>query len=108
VAGDWRRLRNEELRNLYTLPYIIRVITLSRMRWAGHVTLMGEVRNAYNIVVGKPEWKRPCVSPRRRWEDNIKMCLRKIRWKVVDWTHLAQNRDQWRDVVNVVRNLRVS
>jgi hypothetical protein len=76
--GDWRRLHNEELHNLYGTPYIIRVIKSRRMRRAGDVARIGETRNAYNILVGKPEGKRPFGRPRRRWEDNIRMELRKI------------------------------
>jgi hypothetical protein len=79
-----------------------------RMRWAGHVTRMGAKRNAYRIVVGKAERKRAVGRPRRRWEDNIKMDLRKIGWGVMDWIALAQDRDQWRALVNTVMNLRVS
>jgi hypothetical protein len=65
------------------------------------------LRNRYSIVVGKPEGKRPLGRPRRRWENNIGMDLREVKWEGVDWTHLAQNTDQWRAVVNTVMNLRV-
>jgi hypothetical protein len=75
VAGDWRRLLNEELRNFYASPYIIRVIKSRRIRWAKHVTLMGEIRYEYKILVGKSEGKRPCIKPKRAYEDNIKMDL---------------------------------
>jgi hypothetical protein len=68
---------------------------------------MGEVRGAYNILVGRPEGRRPLGRPRRRWEENIKMDLGKIEFGVVDWIHLAQNRDRWRALVNTVMNLRV-
>jgi hypothetical protein len=68
---------------------------------------MGEKRNAYRILVGKPEAKRPLGRPRRRWVDNINMDLREIGWDGVDWIDLAQNRDQWRALVNTVMNLRV-
>jgi hypothetical protein len=78
-----------------------------RMRWAGHVARMGEKRNAYRILVGKPEGKRPLGRPRRRWVDNIKMDLREIGWDGVDWIDMAQDRDQWRALVNTVLNLRV-
>jgi hypothetical protein len=64
-------------------------------------------RNAYRILVGKPEGKRPLGRPRRRWVDNIKMDLREIGWDGVDWIELAQDRDQWRALVNTVMNLRV-
>jgi hypothetical protein len=84
VAGAWRRLHNEELHNLYTSPNVTRVINLRSMIWAGHVARMGEVRNAYNILVGKPEGKRPLGRPSRRWEDNITMDLRETGWEGVE------------------------
>jgi hypothetical protein len=68
VTGDWRKLHNEELHNLYFSPNIIRMIKSRRMRWAGHVARMGETRNAYRRLVGKPEGKRPLGRPRRRWD----------------------------------------
>jgi hypothetical protein len=74
---------------------------------AGHVARMGEKRNAYRLLVGKPEGKRPLGRRRRRWVDNIKMDLREIGWDEVDWIDLAQDRDQWRALVNTVLNLRV-
>jgi hypothetical protein len=79
-----------------------------RMRCAGHVTRMGEKRNAYRILVGKPEDKRPLGRPRRKWVDNIKIDLREIGCVGMDWIHLAENRDQWRALVNTVINIRVS
>jgi hypothetical protein len=72
------------------------------MRWAGHVTRMGVVRGTYNILVGRPEGRRPLGRPRRRWEDNIRMDLGDV-----DWIHLAQDRDRWRALVNTVLSLRV-
>jgi hypothetical protein len=77
-------LHNEELHNLYSSPNIIRMINSRRMRWAGHVASMGERRNAYMILVGKPEGRRPLGRPRRRWVDNIKIDLREIGWDGVD------------------------
>jgi hypothetical protein len=83
------------------------MIESRRMRWAEHVARRGEKRNAYRILVGEPEKKRPLGRPRRRWEDNIKMDLREIEWGGMDCTDLAQDRDQWRALVNTVMNLRV-
>jgi hypothetical protein len=71
-AGDWRRLHNEELHNEYTSPNIIRVIKSRRMRWARYVGCMGQMRNACNVLVQKPEWKRPLRRQRYGWEANIK------------------------------------
>jgi hypothetical protein len=85
VTGDWRKLHNEELHELYSSPNIIRMIKSVRMRWAGHVARMGETRNAYRILVGKPEGKRPLGRPRRRWVHNIKMAFREIGWDGMDW-----------------------
>jgi hypothetical protein len=68
---------------------------------------MGDGRNVYRVLVGKPEGKRPLGRPRRRWEDEIKMGLREIGWGGVDWIHLAQYRDRWRAFVNAVINIRV-
>jgi hypothetical protein len=80
VVGGWRRLHNEDLHNLYASPSIILVIKSTRMKCAGHVACMEEMRNAYNILVGKPEGKRPLGKPKRRWECNIRMDLMEIRW----------------------------
>jgi hypothetical protein len=76
VAGDWRKLHNEELHNLYASPSIIRMTKSRRMRWAGHLARIGEKRNPYRILVAKPEWKRPLGRPRYRCVDNIKLDLR--------------------------------
>jgi hypothetical protein len=70
VTGGWRKMHNEELHGLYSSPNIFRVIKARGVRWAGHVARMGEVRGAYNILVGRPEGRRPLVRPRRRWKDN--------------------------------------
>jgi hypothetical protein len=75
VTGEWRKLHNEELRDLYSLPNIVWVVRSRRMRWAGHVARMGEGRGVHSVLVGKPEGKRPLGRPRRRWEDNIKLDL---------------------------------
>jgi hypothetical protein len=102
-----RKLHNEELHNFYSSPSIIRVNKSRKMRWAGHAARMGERRNAYRILVGKPEGKRPLGRPKRRWVDNIKMDLREEGWDGRDWIDLAQDRDQRRAYVNAVMNLRV-
>jgi hypothetical protein len=102
-----RKLHNEELHNLYSSPSIIRMIKSRRMRWAGHLARMWEKMNAYRILVGKPEGKRPLGRKRRRWLDNIKMDLREIGWDGMDWIDLAQDMDQWRALVNTVMKLRV-
>jgi hypothetical protein len=78
VTGEWRKLRNEWLNDLYCSPNIVRVIKWGRMRWAGHVARMGEKRDVYMVLVGKPEGKRPLGRHRRRWEDNIKMDLQEV------------------------------
>jgi hypothetical protein len=81
------------------------MIKSRRMRWAGHVARMGENMNAYKILVGKPEGKRPLERPRRMWVKNIKMDLKEIRWGDMDWIDLAQDRDQWRTLANTIMNL---
>jgi len=75
------------------------------MTWMGHVANMGEMRNAYKILVGKLERCRPLGRPRRKWEENIRIGLREIGWEGVDWMHLAQVKDQWWALVNTVMNL---
>ena len=107
VTGEWRKLHNEELNDLYTLPNIVRVIKSRRMRWTGHVARMGEGRGVHRVLVGKPERKRPLGRPRRRWEDNIKIDLQEVGGSFGDWIDLAQDRDRWRALVGTVRNLRV-
>jgi hypothetical protein len=80
VTREWRKLHNEEFRDLYSSPSIIRIIKSRRIRWAGHVARMGEKRNAYILLVGKPEGKRPLGRTRRRWMDNIRMDLGEVGW----------------------------
>jgi hypothetical protein len=82
VTGEWRKLHNGELHNLYSSPDIIRQIKSRRMSWAGHVARMGERRNMYRVLVGKPEGKGPFERPRRGWEGEIKMDLREFGWGV--------------------------
>jgi hypothetical protein len=107
VTGEWRKLHSEEFHNLYSSPDIVRQVKSRLMRWAGHVARMGEERKVYRVLVRKPEGKRPLGRPRCRWEDGIRMDLRKIGLGGVDWIRLAHDRDRWRAVVSAVMNLRV-
>jgi hypothetical protein len=107
VTGEWRKLHNVELNDLYSLPNIVRVVKSRRMRWAGHVARMEEDRGVYRVLVGKPEGNRPLRRPRHRWEDNIKMDLREVGGGRGDWMELAQDRDRWRALVGTMRNFRV-
>jgi hypothetical protein len=104
---SWRKVRNDELHNLYSSANIVRVIKSRRMRWAGHVARMGEGRGVYRVLVGRPEGKRPLGRPRRRLENNIKMDLKEIGIDETNWIRLARDRVQWRTFVNTVMNLRV-
>jgi hypothetical protein len=101
--GEWRKLHNEELHNLYSCPDIIRQIKSRQMRWAGHVACMGEERKLYRDLVAKPEGKRPLGRPSHSWEDGFRMDLRKVGLGGVDWIRL--DRDRWWAVVSVVMNL---
>ena len=85
VTGEWRKLHNEELNDLYCSPNVVRVIKLRRMRRAGRVVRMGERRSVYRILVGKPEGKGPLGRPRRRWEDYIKRYLQEVGCGGMDW-----------------------
>ena len=78
VTREWRKLHNEELSDLHSLPNVVRVVKSRRMRWAGHVARMVVGRGVHRVLVGKPEGKRPLGRPRRRWEDNIKMDLQEV------------------------------
>ena len=102
------KLRNDELNDLYFSSSTVRVIKSRRMRWAGHVARMREGRGVYSVLVGKHEGKRPLGRPRRRWEDNIKMDLEIVGCGGMDWIELAQYKDRWQALVNVVMNLSVS
>jgi len=97
VTGEWRKLHNDELNDLYSSPKIVRVIKSRRVRWVGQVALMGQRRGVHRVLVRKPEGKRPLRRPRRRLEDNIKMALRDV--------GLDQDRDGWRVLVNAVMNV---
>jgi len=107
VTGDWRKL-HYEFNDLYSSPNIVRAIKSRRMRWAGHVARMGQRRGVYRVLVGKHEGNCALGRPRHRWEDNIRMDLQEVGCEGVDWIELAQERDRWRALVNVVMNLRVS
>jgi hypothetical protein len=107
VTGEWRKLHNEELNDLYSSPNIVRVIKARRMRWVGYLACIGERRGIYMVVVRKPEGKRPQVSPRRRWEDNIKLDLHEVGCGGMDWIELAQDRNRWCAHVTAVMDLRV-
>jgi hypothetical protein len=111
VTGEWRKLHNEELHDLYSSPStrIIRIMKWRRVKWVGHVARMGEKRKAYtsSLLVGKPEGKRPLGRPRRGWADNIRMDLVEVGWGNVNRIGLAQDRDKWRALVNPVLNFRV-
>jgi hypothetical protein len=102
VIGEWRRLHNEELNDLYSSPNITGVIKSRIMSWAGHVARMGEGRGAYRILMGRPEGRRPRGRTRHRWEDNIKMDGPEVGWGGMDWIDLAQDRNRWRALVNAV------
>ena len=93
VTGEWRKLHNEELRDLYSLPNIVRVVKSIRMRWAGHVARMGEGRGVHRFLVEKPEEKSPLGRPRRRWEDNIKMDLPEVGGVETRWSWLRIGTD---------------
>jgi hypothetical protein len=108
VTGEWIKLHNEELHDLYSSPSIIRIIKAMRMRWAGYVARIGEKMNAYRLLVGKQEGRRPLGRPRRRWLNNIRMDLVEVGWGDEDWIGMAQDRGRWRALVNSVLNLRIS
>jgi len=107
VTGEGRKLHNEELNDLCSLPNIVRVVKSRRIRWAGHVARMGEDRGVHRVLVGKPGGKRPLGIPRLKWEDNIKMDLQVVGGGRGGWMELAQDRDRWRALVGMVRDFRV-
>ena len=99
-------LHNEELNDLYFSSNVVWLIKSRRMRWAGHVACIEEVRGVHRVLVGNPEGKRPLGRPGRRWEDNIKMDLQEVERGCGDWMELAQDRDRWRALVSTVMNFR--
>jgi hypothetical protein len=103
VTGEWRKLHNEEFRDLYSFPSIIRISQAGW--WAGHVARKGENRNAYKLLARKLEGSRPLRKPRCRWVVNIRMDLGEVGWDDVHWIGLAQHRNRWRALVNSVLNL---
>jgi len=105
VIGEWRKLQNEKLNDMYSSPNIVQVKESRKMRWGGHVAHMGDRRGIYRVLVGKPEGKRPLGRPSCRWEDNIKMDLQEVGHGGRDWIYLAQDRDRWQALVNVVMNI---
>jgi len=107
VTREWRKLDNEDLNDLYSLPNIVRVVNSRRMRWAGHVARMGRGRGVYRVLVVKPGGKSPLERPRRRWEDNNKMDLQELGGGCGDWMELAQDRNRWRALVSTVMKFRV-
>jgi len=107
VTGEWRRLHNEEINDLYSSPNIVRMIKSRRMRGADHVARMGEERGVYRVLLGKPEGRRPLGRPRRRWVDNIRVDLQEVGCGYMDWIGLAQDRDRWWTLVSAVMNLRI-
>jgi hypothetical protein len=108
VTGEWRKLHNEELNELYCSPTIVQVIKWRRMIWAGQVASMGKARCVYRVLVGKREGKRRLFRPRCRWEDNNKADIQEVGCGGRDWIEMAKNRDRWRELVKAVMNVRSS
>jgi len=94
VIGEWRKLHNEELNDLYSSPNIVRAIKIEKIEMGGACSMYGERRGVYRVLVGKPEGKRPLRKPRRRWEDNINMDLQEVGCGRMNWIYLAQDRDR--------------
>jgi len=107
VTGEWGKLHNEELNDLYSSTSIVWEIKLRKMRWVVYVAYLGDRRGVYRVLAGKPEGKRPVGRPKHRWEDNINMDLQEVRCGAMDWIDLAHDRDSWQARVNAVMNFRV-
>jgi hypothetical protein len=107
VTGECRKLHNEELNDLYTLPNIVWLVKSRRMRWTRHVARMGKDRGVHRMFMGKPEEKSPLGRQKGRWKDNIKIDLQEVGGSRGDWMELDQDRDRWRALVGTVRNFRV-
>jgi hypothetical protein len=107
VTGEWGKLHNEELNDLYSLPNIVWVVKSRRMRSVGHVARMGGERGVHRVLVGKPEGKTQLGRRRRRWKNIIKMDLQEVGRVRGEWMELAQDRDGWRSLVSTVKNFRV-
>ena len=108
VTGEWRKLPNEELNDLYYSPNIVWAIKSKIIKWAEHVARMGDGRGLYRVLVEKPERKRRLGKRRRTWDDNIKMDLQEVRYGGVECIDMAQDRDRWQALVTVVMNLWVT
>jgi len=107
VTGEWRKLHNEELNDLYCSPNIVHGIKSRIMRLTGHVGRLEKRRGIYRVLVGKHEGKRPLGRQRRRWEDDIKVDFQEVGCRCMNWIELAQDMDRWRALVNAVMILRV-
>jgi hypothetical protein len=107
VTGERRNLHNEELPILHSSPNTFRQIKSRRLRWVGHVACIREDWNVYQVLMGKPEGKRPLGRSSHKWEDGLRMDLREIGWGSINWIQLAQDMDQWWAFVNTVMDLRV-
>ena len=107
VTGEWRKLHNEEINDLYFSRNIVRVIKSRKMRWLGHLASMGERRDEYKVLVGKPEGNGQLGRSRHIWEDNIKMDFQEVGCLGMDWINVSQDRGRWRALVNAVMNPRV-
>jgi hypothetical protein len=93
MTGGWRKLHNEELHNLYSSPSIVRMIKSRKIRWTGQIARSSEKMNAFNVLVGTPEGKRPLRRPCCKWVNNFKIDITEIEWDGMDWIDLTQDSD---------------